>query len=748
MQKLLGTLGGAIPRPFLHAATLFLLISAASFLAMPDAANAQIWISSGFAATPGAQTETATCSTSAINPATGLPSPTATDYESFTAACSVTPSTGAVITSTNCPVGAWNRSYADTGNPTGQCSVTFQPQPGVTYTINSTHALWFYPSFLFAGSPDPNCPTAGSNAACWWDPEGYFTFSPKGHTSPTYSTTGASITQEVPCSATGPCTRQDIPQIYAPNPAGGWYDVAQVWVIAQSSAVYTPCPSPTIASITPNTWSAGDIYNIAIAGTNFIANSANTAGCPAAPVSISTPSGTVVALSNVTDVSATQITATVAPPASEPSETATVTVGTAPYTGTGTAQIVASCPTTVFASVLPRTWFAGESYPLTITGTGFITAANATASCPVTPVSLVTQSGVSASLSNITVVSPTQITATVTPDASDPTSIVAVEVGGRNVHPIKTQILGNQIQWTQNGATNTISTTDGSAPPVQNAVVGQQIALTTTTQPAAYGGSLVSTTWTVGGTNIGGYTASTASASVTPTTLNQSSLATYFVYPGSAIPVTYQYCVNIQGANPVLQCSLPANASFTVDGPIGANVIPSDETVGISPDQSEMAWGIRFAASASPPSQAPGAFKWVQLVTSDNVNFYFQDGTSMVCTLGPGLDASYPFAEGITAVDGPSVPLDASLNEIEVTDSTQYQMYLMWDPETSSSIPVPLGYLPWTISGDALYNSETSAWSLNSGTSVTNSSAFVPSNTYPIWSNTLSGTINIQADCK
>jgi hypothetical protein len=234
--------------------------------------------------------------------------------------------------------------------------------------------------------------------------------------------------------------------------------------------------------------------------------------------------------------------------------------------------------------------------------------------------------------------------------------------------------------------------------------------------------------------------------------LQKSNVTFYWVDQGSGIPVTYKYCVNIPGLSAGdiangLNCSLPANAAFTVDGPTGADVTPSDETVGISPDQSEMAWGIRFASSASPPSQTPGVFKWVQLVTSDNVNFFFQDGTSMVCTLGPGLDTSYPYAQGNTAVDGPSVPLDASSNEIEVTDSTQYQMYLMWDPETSSSIPVPLGYLPWTTSGDALYNSGTSAWSLNSGTSATNSSSFVKSNTYPTWSKTLTGTINLQTDC-
>ena len=74
----------------------------------------------------------------------------------------------------------------------------------------------------------------------------------------------------------------------------------------------------------------------------------------------------------------------------------------------------------------------------------------------------------------------------------------------------------------------------------------------------------------------------------------------------------------------------------------------------------------------------------------------------MVCTLGLGLDKSYPYGEGTSEEDGPSVPLNPDWNEIEVTDTTQFQMYLMWQPNTPSSIPAPIGVVSWNWSGGAV----------------------------------------------
>ena len=69
------------------------------------------------------------------------------------------------------------------------------------------------------------------------------------------------------------------------------------------------------------------------------------------------------------------------------------------WLGTSSA-VYPSCPTPKVTTMSPKTWFAGKSYPVTITGTGFTTSANATASCPVTPVAAKVASGSSASLTN------------------------------------------------------------------------------------------------------------------------------------------------------------------------------------------------------------------------------------------------------------------------------------------------------------------------------------------------------------
>jgi hypothetical protein len=357
----------------------------------------------------------------------------------------------------------------------------------------------------------------------------------------------------------------------------------------------------------------------------------------------------------------------------------------------------------------------------------------------------------------VTVVSPTQITAIVEPAASDPTSIAAVTVGNSSsgVHPIKTQILGNQIKWTQNGTTSVISTTDGSTPPTQNAVVGQQIALTTTTYTTtAYDGPTLTPTWTVGGTRIGGYTASTASASVTELTdtdLQKNNATFYWVYPGSAIPVTYQYCVNIQGANPVLQCSLPANATFDVTGPTVSSMSTPTGSVDIFPGPvlGYGPVGIQFNPALSNDTGDSGQFEWAQLITNNVLNLTTTGGVEKTCvqvtqpvTLsGTGLDTQFPYDTGTSTHDSPSVALQSSSYTSEARTFSA-QMYLLWDPALPSgctsgssctSIPVPLGSVSWGWSGTASYTF--GAWSLTSNNMTT--PLWSAGSTFPTWSDYL-----------
>ncbi len=534
------------------------------------------------------------------------------------------------------------------------------------------------------------------------------------------------------------------------------------------------CPTPSITSITPNTWNAGQAYNVTITGNNFVTTpnatelcSANMDGksSPNTLINVIAPSGSKIVVSNVNILSETQITATIAPPIGEPTETANFQMygGYQAVWGSIPVQVV-GCPKPSVTQLLPKTWFAGESYPITITGTGFTTQANATSSCPVTPVAIKTASGSSVSLSNVTVVSPTQITATVEPAASDSTGVAALTIGtsSNGAVTIRTQILGNQIQWVLNGTTTTISTSDGSTPPIQNAVVGQQLALTTTTPTTTtYDGSPVSETWTIdNGTNIGGYSASTAEASVTPMPpLTTPSLTFYSISPQDGVSVTYKYCVNIAGAESSLQCSLPANAVFDVTGPKSVNLYTCQgQALGCSANGSlppveinlgpmlefsgpGILNGMMFTASDDPASPI-GTFSYVQLLNYYNAVYtYNQDVyTAPPCTANSGsggvLDNYYPYPlfQPGSAIDNPDVPL--FLDDTEVTASFQADMFLLWTSSISGSIPVPLGYIEWGWYGDAVQNLITQTWSINPNNETISqgyAGSFVQSSIYPRW---------------
>jgi hypothetical protein len=253
MRTTLGSSGGT-SRPFLRAAIFSLLILAAFSLTPPQTANAQIWVSSGFRVAPDNVQEIAYCNTSAADPSTLALTPAAADYNQFAAACKVTPSTGSVITSTECPTGdPFNNPTGSpaTGNPTGECDILFTPQPGVTYTINSTHALWF--------NIDPYGTSCGQweNTTCFSDPLGYYSMNPSASNpwpaEPVYSSDQTSVSTDEPCSAVGTCSPQGVPTEYCVSSFTLFgisfctnaidYD-EPIWFLAKSSAQYTTCNIP------------------------------------------------------------------------------------------------------------------------------------------------------------------------------------------------------------------------------------------------------------------------------------------------------------------------------------------------------------------------------------------------------------------------------------------------------------------------------------------------------------------------
>ncbi len=254
--------GGAIVRPFLHAATLFLLFSPTFCHAVP------------------------VCPTSIT---------------------SVTPSTWIAGQSTNVTV--TGTGFADPG--TGDCWF-----PGIDFVVNfDTGSMATVPMNIVSESeatltviPDADDAT---QTAC-----GFVTETILGRAmAPAATRANARVARAATPAATTPSSC-----------------IADGGIPIQ---IIGSCTTPTITSVTPSTWFAGKTYgNVVIKGTNFITTAKATDACPVTPVVITAADGSTVPVSGVTVDSKTKITLTVAPPASDPTESATVVAGTSPSTST------------------------------------------------------------------------------------------------------------------------------------------------------------------------------------------------------------------------------------------------------------------------------------------------------------------------------------------------------------------------------------------------------------------------------
>ncbi len=127
----------------------------------------------------------------------------------------------------------------------------------------------------------------------------------------------------------------------------GLNDGGSFWSWVPVTAQIVNKCTPTITSISPSTWFAGKTYdNVVIKGTGFITTDKATAACPVTTVTITAADGNAVSVSSVSVDSKEKITLTgVAPPASDPDESATVTVGSASNSATTTAEIEALAAT-------------------------------------------------------------------------------------------------------------------------------------------------------------------------------------------------------------------------------------------------------------------------------------------------------------------------------------------------------------------------------------------------------------------
>jgi hypothetical protein len=225
--------------------------------------------------------------------------------------------------------------------------------------------------------------------------------------------------------------------------------------------------------------------------------------------------------------------------------------------------------------------------------------------------------------------------------------------------------------------------------------------------------------------------------------LSNLSTTFYWISAGHSIPVTFSYCMN-NG-----QCSPTGQATFDVSGATVSNMTIPTGTVNVfaGPLLGYGPTGIAFNPTVTFPPGYTSGLQWVQLSTGDTLTLTpVGAGAVKMCvnvtvpptSTGMGLDTAYPFDRGPSTHDNPSTTLDSSQYK-EETRSFSATMFLMWDPalpggcipsSSCTSIPVPLGYVSWTWSGDANFNG--GQWTLANGNH--NIPSFVSSTSYPTWS--------------
>jgi len=256
----------------------------------------------------------------------------------------------------------------------------------------------------------------------------------------------------------------------------------------------------------------------------------------------------------------------------------------------------------------------------------------------------------------------------------------------------------------------------------QTVALGQRIVLTTAPtavgQTQSWSGDLDKKQ------TVGGYTTG-AKGEVQPADLTKSTTKFFWITPATK---NVTYTVHADGKTGTAQ------AIFEVQGPVGANVatklgfvqIANNElTFGIPGDP-----GITFTEMAGQSPQA-GQFLWAQLIESDDVVVDLARGAKRICTIGLGLDNSFPYSTGASTSDSPATP-HLKTTWTDVSHRMVASMFLLWQSSNTGSIPVPLGSVNWSWFGAATYDSATGIWSLKNSSKV--ASPFRAGSQFPLWS--------------
>lgn len=371
----------------------------------------------------------------------------------------------------------------------------------------------------------------------------------------------------------------------------------------------------------------------------------------------------------------------------------------------------------------------------------------------------------------ITQHSNTQITFTVTIGANEPgnTAWVSVTSNGYDNNPPR--FLGPQPSTAYWGTGPNIPITPllatvpvilyfgNTVPqnPNQQVYVGQEIVLSAGDIVVPNGLSIVSSTWTIQGTAVAGYTASAANPSLgqvtaLPNPITGTGVTFYWTGASNAggcaqtsCSVTFTYELsNLQvgSATVTFNVGAPTGPPGNPQGGPTVTATPSGVIVRNPPSLDLQlpdipvlenggagAPGMQFLATATLPPANPGLYWWVQLISSDqscNLNPNYPNGVYCPPNSIPGpaeLDTTYPygypcppycnvwqtFVADDSAKDSPLTYL--VLGQGEYMRSFNATMYLTWIPNADNAcnafygpctIPAPLGSVSWHWSGDAI----------------------------------------------
>lgn len=286
----------------------------------------------------------------------------------------------------------------------------------------------------------------------------------------------------------------------------------------------------------------------------------------------------------------------------------------------------------------------------------------------------------------------------------------------------------------------------------QSVVAGQQIVLYADYQPYI-DQSVDAQEWSVAGPIVGGFVHSSSGGGPSPISLNGQSATFYWVTAGNSRTVNFTvYLSNgfesfTSSASATFNVSAPTPATptvsnyflMTVDTLTGCEVNPGGQYLvygnltGAAPGCGNPSGtpGISFVP---PRTQSPaGSFFFVQVVNSGTV-IYSRTGATLTCTGVPGLDGQYPYQGKMGQIvnDAPLAPLLSTYTAAGRSFSAT--MYLMWQSNTASSIPVPLGSVAWQFSGSATQPQQNSTWgSPTGGGSAGNFIAGSGASSYPTW---------------